>query len=159
MKRLQEQARDGNLGEDLIIRTSVRIMVPFIQLFSLYVLAHGHYSPGGGFQGGVLLGASFLLMALAFDLKTSKELFPPKVIMTASNVGVLIFAGIGVACALLGGYFMDYAAFAKVIPMAIPDWRYLGILLVEVGVQIGVACIMLVLYWEISSAGTLEEGL
>lgn len=159
MKRLQQQARDGNLGEDMIIRTSVRILVPFIQLFSLYVLAHGHYSPGGGFQGGVLLGASFLLIALAFDLKKSKELFPPKVIMSASNIGVMIFAGIGVVAAFLGGYYMDYAAFAKVIPLAVPDWRSLGILLVEVGVQIGVACIMLVLYWEISSAGTLEEGL
>ena len=39
-----------------------------MQLFGLYVIVHGHYSPGGGFQGGVALGASFILLALAYDL-------------------------------------------------------------------------------------------
>ena len=43
-------------GEDLIIKTAVRLLVPFAQLFGLYVVVHGHYSPGGGFQGGVILG-------------------------------------------------------------------------------------------------------
>lgn len=159
MKILQERARGGDLGEDLIIRTSVSLLVPFIQLFSLYVLAHGHYSPGGGFQGGVLLGASYILMALAFDLKRSMQIFPLRANLIAGNVGALIFVGIGVLCALLGGYFLDYAAFAKVIPMAVPDWRSLGILLVEVGVGLGVASIMLSLYWDLASGGHLEEGL
>lgn len=159
MKILRERARGGDMGEDLIIRTSVRMLVPFVQLFSLYVLAHGHYSPGGGFQGGVLLGASFILVALAFDMKRSMELFPLRANLVVSNVGALIFVGIGVICALLGGYFLDYAAFASVIPMAVPDWRSMGILLVEVGVQLGVASIMLSLYWDLASGGNLEEGL
>jgi len=42
---------------DLIIKTMCRLIVPFIQLFALYVIAHGHHSPGGGIQGGVILGA------------------------------------------------------------------------------------------------------
>lgn len=159
MKILRERARGGDMGEDLIIRTSVRMLVPFVQLFSLYVLAHGHYSPGGGFQGGVLLGASFILVALAFDIKRSMELFPLRTNLLVGNVGALIFVGIGVVCALLGGYFLDYAALATVIPMAIPDWRSMGILLVEVGVQLGVASIMVSLYWDLASGGTLEEGL
>ena len=52
MKLLQERTAKQTLGESLIIQTSVRIMVPFIQLYGLYVIVHGHYSPGGGFQGG-----------------------------------------------------------------------------------------------------------
>ena len=43
-----------------------RMVIPVIQIFALYVVAHGHHSPGGGFQGGVMLGASFILFALAF---------------------------------------------------------------------------------------------
>ena len=159
MKILQQRARTGDFGEDLIIRTAVRMLVPFIQLFSLYVLAHGHYSPGGGFQGGVLLGASFILLALAFDLKRSMEIFPLRANLLVSNVGALIFVGIGLVCALLGGFFLDYAALAALIPMAAPDWRSLGILLVEVGVALGVASIMLSLYWDLASGGNLEEGL
>ena len=44
-----EEADQEN--DSLIIRVASRFMVPFIQLFGLYVVAHGHYSPGGGFQG------------------------------------------------------------------------------------------------------------
>ena len=54
---------------DTIIRFVARQIVPFIQLFALYVVAHGHHSPGGGFQGGVILGASFILLAISYDLR------------------------------------------------------------------------------------------
>ena len=55
--------------DSLIIRQASRIMVPFMQLFALYVISHGHYSPGGGFQGGVNLAASIILLCISFDLK------------------------------------------------------------------------------------------
>ncbi len=53
----------------LIVKTICRLLVPFMQLFALYVIAHGHHSPGGGFQGGVILGASFILLAISYDMK------------------------------------------------------------------------------------------
>ena len=71
MKVVQERRGGKLIGESLITQMSVRLMVPFIQLFGLYVIAHGHYSPGGGFQGGVALGASFILYALVFGLDAS----------------------------------------------------------------------------------------
>ena len=43
-------------------------MTPFIQLFGLYVIAHGHHSPGGGFQGGVILGTSLILLAMGNNM-------------------------------------------------------------------------------------------
>ena len=72
-------------GEDLIIKTAVRLMVPFAQLFGLYVIVHGHYSPGGGFQGGVILGAAFIMLALAFDLQTSQQYMTVRVNTWFSN--------------------------------------------------------------------------
>ncbi len=42
--------------ESVVARTVSRIMIPFIQLFGIYVIVHGETSPGGGFQGGVILG-------------------------------------------------------------------------------------------------------
>ena len=50
--------------ESVIIATISRLLAPFVQMFGLYVIMHGHSSPGGGFQGGVILGASFILLAI-----------------------------------------------------------------------------------------------
>lgn len=158
MKKLQEQAASAKAEGD-IIRMSVRFLTPFIQLFGLYVIAHGHYSPGGGFQGGVVLGASFILMAVAFGLKASMARFTEKVNAILGNVGVLIYAGTGLLCALIGGLFLDYAALARIIPMNPVDWRSLGVFIVETGVGIAVMSIMVSLYWDISSGGELDEGL
>ena len=159
MKRLQEKARQRQLGESLIIQTSVRLMVPFIQLFGLYVIVHGHYSPGGGFQGGVILGASFILLALAFDLQTSKRYMTEGVNAVLGNLGAAIFVGVGLLAALFGGLFLDYSALDRLIPLGPIEWRSFGIFLIEVGVGLAVMSIMVLLYWNISSDGTLDEGL
>ncbi len=159
MKILQQRARSGGGSTDLIIRSSVRILVPFIQVFGIYVIAHGHYSPGGGFQGGVLLGASFILLALAYDVKYSMDYFSQKANFLIVNSGVLIFAGLGVLCAVLGGFLLDYGALSALFPMSIPAWRYWGIFLIEVGVGLGVTGIMVSLYWDLASEGKREEGL
>lgn len=159
MRKTQEGMEKRTFGDNLIIRVSVRILVPFIQLFGLYVIVHGHYSPGGGFQGGVLLGSSFILLGLAFDLKTSFRYFPERINNLLGNAGALIFTGTGVLCALVGGLFLDYSALAAVIPMDPVEWRSFGIFIVEVGVGLAVMSIMLSLYWDLSSNGDLDEGL
>ncbi|WP_052464272.1 Na(+)/H(+) antiporter subunit B [Geoalkalibacter subterraneus] len=159
MKTVQDRAENRRLGESLIIEMSVRIMVPFIQLFGLYVIVHGHYSPGGGFQGGVILGASFILLALAFDLPTTMERMSERCNALIANIGVLIFTGVAALCTIVGGYLLDYSALAAVIPMDPIEWRSFGIFLVEVGVGLGVMSIMVSLFWDISSAGDMDEGL
>jgi len=159
MKLLQERAQGKAIGESLIIQMAVRFLTPFIQLFGLYVIAHGHYSPGGGFQGGVILGSSFILLAIAFDLRTSLRRFSERVNALWGNLGALIYIGTGFLCALVGGLFLDYAALAAVIPIDPVEWRSLGVFIVEVGVGLTVMSIMASLYWDISSGGSLEEGL
>ncbi len=159
MKLLQERTEKQKFGESLIIQTAVRMMVPFIQLFGLYVIVHGHYSPGGGFQGGVILGASFVLLALAFDLRTSVRYMSERVNNTLGNVGVLIYTGVAVLCALFGGLFLDYSALDAIIPLGPIAWRSFGIFLVEVGVGLAVMSIMVSLFWDLGSGGEMDEGL
>jgi len=159
MRRLQELAQSRPAGDSLIIQMSVRFLTPFIQLFGLYVIAHGHYSPGGGFQGGVILGASFILLAIAFDLRTSLQRFSERVNALWGNLGALLYVGTGFLCALIGGLFLDYAALAALIPIDPVEWRSLGVFIVEVGVGLTVMSIMASLYWDIASGGSLEEGL
>lgn len=159
MKRIQQRVEQREFGDNLIIRVSARILVPFIQLFGLYVIVHGHYSPGGGFQGGVLLGSSFILLALAFDLKSSLHFFPASKNVFFGNLGALIYTGTALVCALVGGLFLDYSALTVLLPLDPIEWRSLGIFIVEVGVGLAVMSIMLSLYWDLSSNGDLDEGL
>ena len=118
--------------QSLIVKTVCRRLVPFIQLFGLYVVIHGHTSPGGGFQGGVILGASFILLAIAYGIEEMRQRFSLTALTVFTSTGVFLFAGIGVLCVLLGGNFLDYS----MLPGAEP--RSLGMLGIEVGV--GIIC-------------------
>ncbi|KPK31460.1 MAG: sodium:proton antiporter [Nitrospira bacterium SG8_3] len=144
---------------DLIIKTMCRLLIPFIQLFALYVIAHGHHSPGGGFQGGVILGASIILLAISHDLRTSVQRMREKVDALLSATGVFIYAGTGALCLLLGLNFLDYSALASVLHVDPVTARSHGILIVEIGVGIAVMATMIWIYSNVSSTGKYDEGL
>ncbi len=142
-------------SEDIIIRTIARILIPFIQLFALYVIMHGHYSPGGGFQGGVILGASMVLLFLTHGYEESKERMNEKVAILLSCVGVLIYAGIGLLCLILLGNFLDYSRLAVLLHVDGAHARSLGILGVELGVGFAVMAVMFSIFFDISTGGVL----
>lgn len=144
---------------DLIVTNTVRLIVPVIQIFAFYVLAHGHVSPGGGFQGGVLMGASFILVALSWDLETALARFPMNRCMIVAAAGIILYGGIGLLSMFLGGEFLDYAELAKALPVSREVARYHAMLGVEIGVGLTVTAIMFALYANLSSEGKLEGGL
>jgi multicomponent Na+:H+ antiporter subunit B len=146
--------------QDTIIRFISRQLVPFIQLFALYVVAHGHHSPGGGFQGGVILGASFILLAITYDMRLVLQRVTEKWSLLLGNIGVLIYAGIGFLCLMLGANFLDYSILSKILPgtgavMA----RSHGMLGIEIGVAIAVMAIVITIYVNLASHGKLDKGL
>ena len=143
----------------LIVESTVRLLIPVIQLFALYVIAHGHHSPGGGFQGGVIFGASFILLALARDLKAAQNWVAEKRILILACCGILIYAGIGVLCQILGENFLDYQVLHRVLPADPVMARYHSILGVEIGVAFTVTAIMFSLYSNLSSNGQMKEGI
>ncbi|MEN8232651.1 MAG: DUF4040 domain-containing protein [Thermodesulfobacteriota bacterium] len=145
---------------DTIIRFVARQLVPFIQLFALYVVAHGHHSPGGGFQGGVILGASFILLAISFDFKIVLGIMSERWNVLLGNIGVLIYAGIGFLCLLLGANFLDYSMLSKVLPATDKIMaRSHGMLGIEIGVAIAVMAIVISIYLNIVSHGKYDKGL
>ncbi|HDH98743.1 MAG TPA: Na(+)/H(+) antiporter subunit B [Deltaproteobacteria bacterium] len=144
---------------DLIIKTGCRILIPFVQLFALYVIAHGHHSPGGGFQGGVILGASIILLAISHDLRTAVRRMSEKLMAILCAVGVFIYAGTGALCLLLKLNFLDYSALAEVLHVDPITARSHGILIVEIGVGIAVMATMIWIYNNVSSAGRYRQGL
>jgi multicomponent Na+:H+ antiporter subunit B len=144
--------------EGVIIKTVCRAITPFIQLYGLYVIAHGHYSPGGGFQGGCILAASFILIALSYDIKEVKKRMSEKLNNILCSTGVLIYSGIGLLCLVLGVNFLDYGILHKILPVDPAHARSLGILGVEIGVGFTVMAVMVSIFLNIASGGDHEEG-
>jgi len=123
--------------QSIIIQTICSLLIPFIQLFAIYVILHGHYGPGGGFQGGVLLAVSILLQRLYLGKETSYQWFPPKLALVLASIGMLIFGLAGIIPLALGGSFLDYA-YLPIPGVSGAELRYLGILIVELGIGLAV---------------------
>jgi multicomponent Na+:H+ antiporter subunit B len=145
--------------QDVVITTTCRLIIPFIQLFGLYVLVHGHYSPGGGFQGGVIFAAGYILLAVSHDLRTLSSRFGERASHLLSAAGVLLYAGVGLLGLVMGANFLDYAGVAGILGMALASGHSLGILLVEVGVSMTVTAALVIIFKLLSSKGTIMEGL
>jgi multicomponent Na+:H+ antiporter subunit B len=146
--------------DTLILPVASRLIVPFMQLFALYVVAHGHHSPGGGFQGGVILGASLILMAMTNDLPAALKLMGERTFVLLAALGFGIYSSIGLACLFLGGNFLDYSVLSAVLPATDAIMaRYHGMLGVEIGVALTVMSSMFAIYCYLSSDGRLDQGL
>ncbi|NOY00021.1 MAG: hypothetical protein GXP30_09855 [Verrucomicrobia bacterium] len=146
--------------QDIIIGTTCRLLIPVLQLFAFYVIAHGHHSPGGGFQGGVVLGTSFILAAIAKGLDPALERLPETRYVKIAFVGVVIYSAFGVACLLLGENFLDYGVLSVLLPtIDAAEARSHSMLGVEVGVAFTVSAIMFAIYANLASKGELEGGL
>jgi multicomponent Na+:H+ antiporter subunit B len=120
-----------------IIQTITSILIPFVQLFALYVVIHGHYGPGGGFQGGVLFAISIIMQRLCCGKTDSHRKFPPHLALVFSAIGMLIFASAGLIPLLYGKPFLDYASL-PIFWVHGAELRSLGILIVEIGIAMAV---------------------
>lgn len=145
--------------DDVIVKTVSRIMIPFMQVFALYVYVHGHISPGGGFQGGCIMAASFILLAVAYDIKESKRRLTEKANALFCSLGVFIYTGTGLVPILFLANFLDYGALRHVVPTGPIMARYYGIALVELGVQITVMAVMVSIFLDLVTAGKHEQVL
>lgn len=131
----------------LILRVITKLLVGPIILFALYVQFHGDYSPGGGFQAGVIFAVGFILYGIVFGLTKVKDVFPEWLVHKLLALGVLIYAGTGVFALFAGYNFLDYSALAHD-----PEHgQHYGILIVEVGVGITVSAAMVAIYYAFGS--------
>lgn len=130
--------------ENPIVSLVSRVVSPFIMLFALYVIFHGHYSPGGGFQGGTMLAAAVLLIRLSAGKDISNLQFKRSWGTPLGSLGVFIYFFTGLMAMLLGGNYLDYSF----LPLgheaaAVRGW---GILIIELGVGLAVMGILIAIY-------------
>lgn len=137
------------MKHNLILVVIAKILIPIIILFALYVQFHGDYGPGGGFQAGVIFSVAFILYGLVFGLDSAEKVLPLMVLRILASLGVLIYAGTGVATLFLGGNYLDY----DVLGADVVSGQHIGILLVELGVGITVSSVMLIIFFTFAGRG------
>ena len=96
---------------DLILKTITKWLLPFIQLYGVYVVFHGHISPGGGFSGGAILGASIILYIIVFGADKGEKKLPHQTSLIIESGGVAWYMIIGlIGLAITGSYLSNQNA-------------------------------------------------
>ena len=137
--------------DSVILHFAARaFMVPLIVVFGIYVLLHGESSPGGGFQAGAIVAAAFVLARLTLGNRQGGHSVPLWLLTVVACAGLGVYMLAGILPLMLGENFLDYAA----IPV---EWynqfagepktsRAAGVFIVELGVFLGVASVLVILY-------------
>jgi multicomponent Na+:H+ antiporter subunit B len=132
-----------------ILRIVTKLIIPLILLFALYVQFHGDFGPGGGFQAGVIFGAGFILYTLVFGVEKAKKVAQPRIVRVMVAAGILLYGAVGLVSLLLGANYLDYSVLAH-DPV---HGQHLGIFLIELGVGITVAAVMVTIFFTFASRG------
>jgi multicomponent Na+:H+ antiporter subunit B len=135
------------VNRETVTRCFGSLLVPFVLIFGFYVIWHGEAGPGGGFQGGVILATAFVLHALLHGMPALRRVLSRRLTVVLASVGVLFYVSVGLACLALGGRFLEYSVLDAEHPQA---GQALGITLVEYGVGLAVASVMLTIFEELS---------
>ncbi len=99
-------SKERERGMSVIVKTVTRLTVGLILLYGVYVVLHGHITPGGGFAGGVIIALSFINLDLAFGKRVSSGILSKEGTGVIEAMGALLF----LALALIG---MKYGIFFK----------------------------------------------
>ncbi len=138
----------------VILRVVSKWLIPVIVIYGFYVHFHGEYSPGGGFQAGVILAVAVVLYALIFGVPAAMRAVPPVFTRGLAAVGVLLYGGVGVWALIQGGNFLEYKALFQEEPGGHLG-QHVGIILIELGVLFGVSGAMLTIFYAF--AGRVAE--
>lgn len=91
-------------GMTLIVKTITRLTVGLILLYGIYIVLHGHLSPGGGFAGGVIIALAFIHLMIAFGKETALKKLSEAWASIIESFGALLFLAIA-TLGFTGGYF------------------------------------------------------
>lgn len=87
-----------------IVKAMARLTIVFILIFGIYISAHGHVSPGGGFAGGIIIALSFIQLMLAYGKEAALAKLPKTAASLFESFGAIALLSIS-ALGFMGGYF------------------------------------------------------
>lgn len=127
-----------------IVSITSRKLVPYMLLFGLYLISYGHLSPGGGFQGGVVLGAGIILLCLSHGVVLTEKKFSTQRIAFLETLMITIFILLGIAGLITGKSFLGNIFPLKKVE-EVPTAGFIFLLNLVIGLKVG-AGIVLIFY-------------
>ena len=97
-------SKEKGKGMSLIVKTVTRLTVGLILLYGMFIITHGHLSPGGGFAGGIIVALSFIHLMLAYGKEVAFGKLSKKATAFFESFGALLFLLIAIL-GITGGYF------------------------------------------------------
>lgn len=96
--------KQNKVAKNIIVKCGNDFLLPISLMLGFYIIMHGHLTPGGGFQGGVIVSAAIALIYMAYGNEGLRKVFPvPERLKEIENVGSLMYTFFG-----LLGIFMGY---------------------------------------------------
>ncbi len=132
-------------NRSFVLNEVCNFIIPAVILFALYVQFHGDYGPGGGFQAGVIFAAAIILYALIHGRNKAQRIISNTVVRIFTAFGLLLYAGVGVVTMFMDGEFLNYS----VLLHEQKHGQHLGIFLIELGVGITVAAVMILIFYTL----------
>lgn len=136
--------------ESVVIMTTVRVVAPFVLTFGLFLMLHGADSPGGGFQGGVVVAATVVMLAFAFGVGPTRRWLDRRAVTAVTVGGIGFFGAIAVGSLAYDGALLQYDVYP------VDHAAKIGIELVELGIGATVTGAVVGLFF-VTAAGI--EGL
>jgi len=124
--------------DDKILKTIVINLTPFIQIFGLYVIFHGHLSPGGGFAGGTIIGVSFILCRIALGKEFIQKKLKFSLLIRFLTIGVFLYGVVKGYIFISGGNDLNWPTPPLGVPGSILSGGFLLPLNIIVGIVVAV---------------------
>lgn len=135
--------------ESPVVMTAVRLIAPFTLTYGIFVTVHGAESPGGGFQGGVIIAATVVMIAFAFGVGPTVDWADERVLAGLFATGVLAFGAAALVTLPFGGSLLRVDALPGSTKYAIEG--------VEVFIGAVVSGVVTSLFFFLSERGGDEE--
>ena len=120
----------------LIVKTITRLTVGLILLFGIYIVLHGHLSPGGGFAGGVIVALAFVHLMLAFGKDVAMSKVSKNLASSLESIGALMFLSIALLGFLGGSFFLNILP--KGTPFNLFSAGIIPLCNIAIGIKVGV---------------------
>ena len=91
--------------KSIIVKTSADIFMPFALVFGFYVILHGHLSPGGGFQGGVIIASAALMMYISYGYDTARNILSPATLHKHEAFAAVCYIVLAISGIFMGATF------------------------------------------------------
>lgn len=98
-----------------IVINVINLLLPFVQIFGIYVILFGHISPGGGFAGGSILGASMIIYRFLNGTKKTDEKFKKNYLMKIISSALILYAMIK-GSVFVGAFFGGHSIIGTGVP-------------------------------------------